>query len=181
MRKRIEYALEKRMDDAIITLALAFNQSGKNKKPVLLHSIGVGMLLFEYGHDFDVVISGILHDILEDTEYSENELISEYGEAIAGIVKAVSFDKTITDKRKQNEDMFKRCHAAGKNALLVKCADLINNMPYTAFVDDSNDKLKQELVTKYSSFFRYAGAIKDEPIFQEYTAKFHQFFDDYAE
>ena len=102
MSKRMDYILEKGMDDAIITLSLAFDQSGENEKPVILHSIRVGMCLFNYGYCFDVVISGILHDILEDTEYSADKLTNQYGETIANIVIATSFDRQITDKLERN-------------------------------------------------------------------------------
>ena len=176
MDKRMDYALEKSMDDAIITLSLAFAKSGKNEKPVILHSIRVGMCLFNYGYCYDVVISGLLHDILEDTEYSAGKLAGQYGETAAGIVKAVSFDRQIADKIERNEDMFKRCRSNGKNALLVKCADLIDNMPYVQFVDSSNAALKQELEAKYLSFFKYADMIKNEPIFQEYSEMFSRYF-----
>lgn len=166
MRKRIDYILEKKMDSAIITLSIAFSQSGKNEKPVILHSINVGMALFNHGYDEDTIISGILHDILEDTGYGVDKLTDEYGKTVASIVKATSFNAEIENSFERNEDVFKRCKATGKSALTVKCADLIDNMPYISLVEEKN--LYNLLVKKYHCFIRYSETIKDEPIFREY-------------
>jgi len=166
--------LEKKMDDAIIALSLAFSSSGKNEKPVILHSIRVGMNLYNHGYDADVVLSGILHDILEDTGYSEKKLTNEYGETIANIVKATSFDCKIKDKLNRNEDMFMRCKLNGHKALLVKCSDLIDNMPFISLVDEDNLELKRMLAAKYKNFINYADEIKNEPMFQKYIEMLDQ-------
>ena len=176
MCKRMDSALEKKMEGAITTLVTTFSRSGKNDKPVIMHSIRVGIKLFNYGYDADVVISGILHDILEDTDYGFDKLEHEYCEVVTEIVKACSFDEKIIDRVERNTDMFKRCKQNGRNALLVKCADLIENMPFISLVDEKNIELKQVLATKYAEFFRFADEIKSEPIFQEYTDIFHRYF-----
>jgi len=168
--------LEKKMDAAIITLSLAFNTSGENKKPVILHSIRVGMNLYKYGYDADIVLSGILHDILEDTKYDENKLADEYGKAVANIVKATSFNPSIKDKISSNKDMFRRCKLHGNKALIVKCADLIDNMPYVYLVETKNVELKSMLAAKYRDFTAYADEIKNEPIFQKYLDMLNQYF-----
>ena len=166
MRKRINYTLEKRMDNAIITLSSALRESGKNEKPVILHSISVGILLFNLGYEADIVISGILHDILEDTGYGVNKLSDEYGEAITNIVMAVSYNSEIKDKLKQNEDIFIRCELNGSKALIVKCADLIDNMPYISLIEDKN--LYKTVIQKYKDFINYSNKIKDEQVFSKY-------------
>jgi len=172
----MELVLEKNMDDAIITLSAAFKKSGKNKKPVILHSIRVGLSLYNHGYDSDIVLSGILHDILEDTEYSVKELIDKYGEVIANIVEATSFNNKIGNKTERNRDMFNRCKLNGKKALLVKCADLIDNMPFIAMVDINDIVLRRELEQKYKDFIQYADEIKDELIFQNYKEMFCRYF-----
>ena len=174
MRERQEYALEKRIDDAIITLSLAFSKSGNNEKPVILHSISAGLILFNLGYDADIVIAAILHDILEDTEYDTDKLTNEYGEIITNIIKAVTFDTQIKDKSERNEDMFKRCELNGKSALIVKCADLIDNMPYIKFVEEEN--MREVLAKKYDSFRYYSQAIKDEPVFVKYMEIYNNYF-----
>jgi len=175
MSKRLDPALSKKMDNAIITLSLAFNQSGKNEKPVITHSIEVGMKLFDYGYDADIVISGILHDLLEDTDYSPAQLASEYGTEVLNIVQAASFNERITDRREQNVGMFRRCRQYGKAALLVKCADLIANMPFITCVDSDNIELIQILAAKYANFISFADTIKDEPLFEEYVKTMHHY------
>jgi len=172
----MDSTLEKKMDAAIITLSLAFNTSGKNEKPVILHSIRVGMNLYKHGYDADIVLSGVLHDILEDTEYDEKKLTDEYGEAVTNIVTATSFDPSIKDKISSNKDMFMRCKSHGSKALIVKCADLIDNMPYVYLVETKNIELKDMLAAKYNDFIAYADEIKNEPIFQKYLDMLNQYF-----
>jgi len=175
----MDSTLEKKMDAAIITLSLAFNASGQNEKPVILHSIRVGMNLYNHGYDADIVLSGILHDILEDTEYKEKKLADEYGEAVTNIVKATSFDRSIKDKISSNKDMFMRCKLEGSNALIVKCADLIDNMPFVYLIEAENVELKDMLAAKYRDFTAYADEIKNEPIFQKYLDMLNQYFPQY--
>ena len=56
------------VEKAIKYLVDAIKQSGHNPKPVILHSIRVGLFLFNQNYNQDIVIAAILHDILEDTD-----------------------------------------------------------------------------------------------------------------
>lgn len=174
MRKNA--TLEKKMDDAIITLSKTFDPAA-NAKPVILHSVRVGLCLYNHGYDEDIVLSGILHDILEDTYTTHKHVEDEYGKTVADIVNAVSFNRAIRDKIEQNEDMLLRCKQYGHKALIVKCADMIDNMPFTAMVDNKKqDVLQDVLGIKYSSFKNHAAEIVDEPIFRVYMDMYDDYF-----
>lgn len=86
------------MDKAIEHLAISYKKTGHNTKPVILHSIRVGLKLFDKGYSEDIVLAGILHDIVEDTETSIEDVEIIFGTKIAQIVLATSFNKEITDK-----------------------------------------------------------------------------------
>jgi hypothetical protein len=62
------------IDRAIRFLSAAIERSGHNLKPVVLHSVRVGLILDEYRYGWEVVVAGVLHDILEDTAETAEEL-----------------------------------------------------------------------------------------------------------
>jgi guanosine-3',5'-bis(diphosphate) 3'-pyrophosphohydrolase len=148
--RSINRNLEELMNNAIEYLAIALNTTGHNEKPALIHSIRVGFHLYELGYSDDIVIAGILHDILEDTETSENDLQNKFGINITNIICANSFNILIEDKTEQFKDMFKRCRAYGKEALVVKAADILDNSNYIQFVD--NKEMREWLLFKMNNF-----------------------------
>lgn len=174
MEKRIDYKLEKAIDSAIIYLAKAFSVSGHNEKPVISHSFRVGLMLFNYGYSGKIVLAGILHDIIEDTDVSVGELEKEYGSEIANMVSAVSFNTKIVSKEEQNLDVFRRCQEYGFDALIVKCADIIDNIDY--FVPTPGyEELALFLVDKYHSFLEIAKVfLANEELFRILEGKVHR-------
>lgn len=165
MKKRINYDIEKEMDAVIIYLAQTVLDSGHNEKPVISHSIRVGMTLFNWGYSREVVIAGILHDIIEDTNLTENELRAEFGEKITGIVSSGTFDSRIQSKQAQNYDMFMRCRNYGFDALIVKCADIFDNIDY--FIPTPGyEELANYLIEKYHLFLEISeDVLKNEELY----------------
>ncbi len=183
MQKRFDYELEKAMDGAIMCLSQAFSRSGHNSKPVILHSIRVGMCLFDRGYNREIVLAGVLHDILEDTDLPLETLRDQFGCKIADMVCAATFDRSIPDKRERNRDMFLRCRELGFETLVVKCADVLDNMDY--FVPTPGyEALAEILMDKYHDFLRIAeDLLAGEPIFTELKEKVRhaeQLMADYA-
>src|SRR5215208_732734 len=65
--------------------------------PFVTHPVEVACLLHEAGYSDDVVAAGVLHDVLEDTDASVEDLERRFGLEVAGLVAAVSDDPTIED------------------------------------------------------------------------------------
>ncbi len=171
MKKRISYEIEKSMDDAIIYLSHHFDKSGHNSKPVILHSIRVGMTLFNYGYSKEIVIAGLLHDILEDTDLKEAELRSKYGSQITEIVSAVTLNPQIKTKIERERDVFLRCSQYGFDAFIVKCADILDNIDY--FVPTRGyEELAKTLMEKYRLFLSTAkNVLEREEIYRQLCDK----------
>ncbi len=142
--------LEKEMDMALHFVSRSVDESGHNFKPVLFHSFKVGTILYELGYSKDIIISGILHDLLEDTDITYEDIWDSFGEKIARCVLAVTFDSKISDKLEQSRKMFLNCIKFGKDALIVKCADLLDNIKYVNLVVDVD--VKNNLFKKYDMF-----------------------------
>lgn len=51
-------------------------------KPMVIHPIGVGQLLESFGYDDNVVAAGYLHDVVEDTKYTIEDIEKEFGSDI---------------------------------------------------------------------------------------------------
>ena len=129
------------MNHAIEYLSMALSATGHNDKPVLLHSIRVGFHLYHLGYSEEIVLAGLLHDLLEDTNTSKSDLQNHFGEKITQIVCATSFNSLIKDKTEQFNEMFKRCVMYGKEALIVKAADILDNSHYIQFVPHQEKQL----------------------------------------
>lgn len=96
--------------------------------PYIVHPIGVSKLLIEAGCDEDVVIAGLLHDTLEDTPVTVQEIKLSFGAKIAGIVEAISEpDKKDTWEHRKTHtiEYLKIAHV---DSLLVECADKLDNI-----------------------------------------------------
>ena len=164
---------DKEIEEAIKYLVFSIHQTGKNPKPVILHSIRVGISLYKFGYKKDIVIGGILHDLLEDTDVSFDDLKQQFGDKIARLVYACSFDESIKDETERYKEATERCLKEGKEALIIKAADFIDNIPYTLNRSNENDMYKF-LSDKTQYFIEKArGSIVDEVAFQELEKTFN--------
>lgn len=167
----INHEYEKNMDKAIEYLALAIHNSGKNTKPVLLHSTRVGLYLHKEGYEENVIIAGILHDILEDTDTNINELQELFGNEIANLVKVNTFDTSIQNKTERYKNMFRKCIEKGKDSVIIKAADILDNCNYIELVKE--EKLKSWLIGKLRYFINISYAvIGQEQVWNELKKKY---------
>lgn len=148
---------DKLIEKALVFLVTTIKKSGKNPKPVILHSIRVAMHLENLGYSREVVIGAILHDLLEDTDVVSDEINKKFGERVAELVEANSFQKGIVDETERYKKMYDQCLKSGKDALVIKAADILDNSYYYGpsknliekmgyFVDLSRKALKEEAV-----------------------------------
>lgn len=139
-----------KIEKAISYLVETYKKSGKNPKPVIFHSITVGTYLFELGYDTDTIITGILHDLIEDTDATLEDIENNFSPEIASYVEAVSFKSDINDPVKQYKDMFNRTFLAGKVPTVVKSVDILLNSFYIHLVSDIS---KQKFLIEKMNYF----------------------------
>lgn len=138
----------------------------RTSKPLVFHSLEVGLMLFNNGYDKNIVISGILHDILEDTNITKKEIEKKFGNKIVDIVLACSYDRNINDNKRRHEEMYCRCKKYGKEALIVKTADILENLEVFCSTNLHNDAHE-----KWSYFLEQAKEISSEPIYKKLEDK----------
>lgn len=79
--------------------------------------------------DADIVIScALLHDVIEDTDTSFDDVLDEFGEAIAIGVDALTKDKTLESKKDQMADSINKLLTQSYHIQMVKLADRITNL-----------------------------------------------------
>lgn len=97
-------------------------------KPMVIHPIGVGQLLESFGYDDNVVAAGYLHDVVEDTKYTIEDIEKEFGSDIASLVMGVSEpDKSLSWEERKKHTIKETKKLPLRNKLVI-CADKINNL-----------------------------------------------------
>lgn len=118
------------IDYAIYYATRAHNgQKRKSDKNVdmIFHPYTVAMMIQRAGGSNEAVIAGLLHDVVEDTPYSLEDIRNEFGDKIAFVVSEVSEKKELEwEERKQ--EAINRIKTASIDGKLVECADKISNL-----------------------------------------------------
>lgn len=114
-----------KFEEAIKILVSYFPEEAM-KKPTLYHSLRVWVYLWNHWYSEAIQIAGLLHDALEDTGIPEEVISGNFWDNVLKIVKANSKNKNL-DKSEVLEDIVKRCHECGENAMIVKMADVYDN------------------------------------------------------
>jgi (p)ppGpp synthase/HD superfamily hydrolase len=95
--------------------------------PYVVHPFMVARILTKHGFGEVVVASGLAHDLLEDTDIGEEEILEHLGEEVLSIVKNLSEDKSLVwEERKAGYVELVRVGSFDVKA--VSCADKIHNM-----------------------------------------------------
>ncbi|WP_226038174.1 HD domain-containing protein [Aquibacillus saliphilus] len=99
-----------------------------DETPYISHPFRVGMLLLQDGLEEDIVTAGLLHDVVEDTDGTLEEISQIFGEKVAQLVAYASEpDKSLSwHERKQHT--IETIKNAPLEAKLVVCADKIDNL-----------------------------------------------------
>ncbi len=108
------------------------DQKRKTGEPYITHPMAVAEILMQIGMDADTVSAGLLHDTLEDTDTTEEEIATIFGKEVGEMVQAVTKISRITDEKsiQEAETIKKMFFAMSKDlrVILIKLADKLHNM-----------------------------------------------------
>ena len=118
-----------RIEEAIEVAAQAHNgqfRKGTNT-PYITHPYAVGLMLMDAGCSEAIVIAGILHDTVEDTDLTLACIRKNFGESVANIVDGCSENKSLRWRERKTERI-EALKTASKEICLVTCADKLHNL-----------------------------------------------------
>ncbi|MBX7257771.1 MAG: bifunctional (p)ppGpp synthetase/guanosine-3',5'-bis(diphosphate) 3'-pyrophosphohydrolase [Candidatus Hydrogenedentes bacterium] len=129
--------------------------------PYVSHCIAVARILSQLNLDPVTIAAGLLHDVLEDTRVTHDELKKEFGEEITSLVDGVSKIKTMklsnakpSQKEKQADNLRKMLVATARDVrvILIKLADRLHNMRTIEFLKNPDQvrRISQETLDIYA-------------------------------
>ncbi len=122
------------------------NQLRDSGAPYFQHPYEVALILADLELDVETITAGLLHDVIEDTEITREELEEEFGSTILMLVEGVTkLEKLPFHNRfeRQAENMRKMIFAMSKDVrvILIKLADRLHNMRTLSHVSASKQKI----------------------------------------
>jgi (p)ppGpp synthase/HD superfamily hydrolase len=162
-------------------------RKGSMPFPYITHLVATAFTLFDYTDDEDIIIAALLHDTLEDTDYTVEELEEDFGGRVREIVEAVSEPKSIDGQKLSWRDKklayAKQLKKGPKEAVLVAAADKIHN--FRTMIEDYYDshesymqdfgKNLDERIEVYQLVSNIINSRLDGPILAEYNHVFDEF------
>ena len=103
-------------------------RNGSGGMPYIEHPMRVAALLDEHGFGEEVLAAALLHDVVEDSETTLDELREKFGGEVVGLVGAMTDDESIDDYRLRKAEHRERLAAAPTEAMAIYGADKLTNV-----------------------------------------------------
>ncbi|TGL87323.1 bifunctional (p)ppGpp synthetase/guanosine-3',5'-bis(diphosphate) 3'-pyrophosphohydrolase [Leptospira congkakensis] len=135
-------------------------------EPYIIHPMNVASVLDELGLDERAIAAGLLHDVVEDTSYSKEDMTREFGEDIAALVEGVTKISEIKSQSKETEaaeNIRKMLLATIKDVrvMLIKLADKTHNVRTLKFQPEEKQKrIAKEVLALYAPIAGRLGVYK---------------------
>ena len=130
-----------------------FRQSGEE---YFTHPLAVARILTQLHLDTQAIIAALLHDVVEDTEITTEEIAKQFGKSVADVVEGLSkLDKlqfeTVADAQAENFRKMLMAMARDVRVILIKLADRLHNMRTLESVSyDKSARIARETMEIYA-------------------------------
>ncbi len=150
------------------------NQVRKSGEPYIIHPLCVAIILADLEMDKETIAAGLLHDVIEDTIMTEDEIRKEFGDDVALLVDGVTKleqlqlnndegDRTLDRFEMQAENLRKMFLAMAKDirVIIIKLADRLHNMRTLKYKSqESQQRIARETMEIYSPIAQRLGISK---------------------
>ncbi|MEO1766341.1 RelA/SpoT family protein [Thiobacter aerophilum] len=160
LREQLTYL--KPEDVALVEKAYQFSREAhdgqfrKSGEPYISHPVAVASLLAKWHLDAQALCAALLHDVVEDTDVSKEDIAAQFGKSVAELVDGVSkLDKIEfqTEAHQQAENFRKMLLAMARDVrvILIKLADRLHNMrTLDAMSPDKRKRIARETLEIYA-------------------------------
>ena len=139
-------------------------------EPYIIHPISVAIILYNLGMDGESMAAALLHDVVEDTDMTKENIQEEFGEDVANLVEGVTKLGKVpifTKEEQQAENVRKMLMAMSQDirVIIIKLADRIHNMRTLSFMrPDKRREKAQETLEIYAPIAHRLGirGVKEE-------------------
>ncbi len=157
------------------------NQFRKSGEPYIVHPLWVSIILANLEMDKETIIAAMLHDVVEDTEISEKEISSEFGEEVAllvdGVTKLGQLSYSSDKLEVQAENLRKMFLAMAKDirVIIIKLADRLHNMRTLQFMRPEKQREKaKETMDIYAPIAQRLGISRIKTELDDLALKYSQ-------
>ena len=130
-----DYTTSKWGKNAALHHAIVFAtqaHQGQSRKgtdiPYISHPFEVAQILTAAGCDTELIIAGLLHDVLEDTDETPETIEKEFGPVVLSLIQSNSEDKSRSWEERKRHTIDYMTHKASLEELLLACADKLSNL-----------------------------------------------------
>lgn len=137
------------------------NQKRKSGEPYYSHPIEVAYMILDWSLNSEVIIAALLHDIVEDTEFSLKKITFLFNHNISELVsKVTKLNDSINAYRLTEEEIILKltCGKQSKEAILIKLVDRLHNLRTIQYMSQMKQKVKaSETIRIYVPLAKYLG------------------------